>query len=115
MPGAVSTPDDTSTPGASAVRDGARDILRIKPAGQKPGPGEFAARQQLPVEGRAMTARAVRAPGRLGIEQKHVGRLLIDGHDGEIGNLGDRQRLDHRQAERARISPTRAGVSPPWS
>ena len=45
-PGAVSTPDDTSTPGAPLMRDRARDIVRVQSAGQQPGPRESPSTEQ---------------------------------------------------------------------
>ena len=114
IPGAVSTPDDTSTPGACAARDGAGDIFRMQSAGQKPGPREIASPQDLPVERRAMAALARALGGRLGVEQQHVGDGLIGAHARQIGCIGNRNRLDDIDAEtRAQSAPTRSGVSLP--
>ena len=55
-PGALSTPEETSTIVAPLTVDGARDIVRGQPAGQEPGLGEAPALQNLPVESRAMAA-----------------------------------------------------------
>ena len=71
----------------------------IKPAGQEPGLGEAAARQNLPVERRAMAAGTRRALRRLGVEHQHVGDVSYAARRGEIGRFGHRQRLDDRHAE----------------
>ncbi len=76
-PGAVSTPDETSTPGALAEAMARRHILRVQPARQQPWPRNRPCTEQLPVERHAMSAGAVCVRGRLGIEQDHVGGLFI--------------------------------------
>ena len=52
---------------------GARDILWIEPAGQKPGPAKRLVLQHLPVKGRAMAAGTGRVRRGHSIEHKHVG------------------------------------------
>ena len=75
-----------------------RDIFRMQPSSQEPGPGKAAALQKLPVEGGAMAARA-KSLGCFGIEEKHIGVVVITGHGGKILGPCDGKSLDQRGGE----------------
>ena len=76
-PGARSTPDDTSTPGARVIRMASADIAGVEPAGQHERHAGIKVLQQVPVERLAETARPGRLARRPGVEQQAVGDLGI--------------------------------------
>ncbi len=111
-PGALSTPDDTSTAGARVMRSASPTLWGPSPPESMKGTGRSSAARSVPVEGDAVAARQDGALGRLGVEQDLVG-------DGRVGRrrpsrsaaVGDAQRLDHRPAEDGRARPRRAPAS----
>ncbi len=99
MPGAVSTPDDTSTPGASAARMARADILGIETAGQQPGARKHPSTEQLPVERGAVPAwarRTLLAPLHRTAACRRFSRMQKRQQD---PLLCDRDRFDDRHAE----------------
>ena len=93
-PGESSTPDDASTKLRARDLDGARDVLRVEPAGKSERPPERAPRDELPVERGAPAARARRRSIHLGVEQEIVRRVLVRVGARDILAVGHRQHLD---------------------
>jgi hypothetical protein len=85
MPGAVSTPDDTSTPGASAARMARPTFSGVMPPASSQGRAKVRPRSNCQSKARR-ARRAQRVWRRLGIEQQHVGDAF------ERGNLREDRR-----------------------
>ena len=83
-------------------RDGCRHVSGMQPAGQQPGALQGDAFEQPPVERQAVPTRESRVPGRLGVEQDHVGGLGIGRQGREVVRRLGAQGLDHPAAEAQR-------------
>ena len=83
-PGALSTPEDTSTPGARVMRQRRRDVLGVEPARQHEGLCEIEARQELQSNGTPLPPGSVASLRRLGVEQDAVGDGRVVRRRGEI-------------------------------
>ncbi len=100
-PGARSTPDETSTPSAFELGDGALDIGRVEPARKQPRPSRRKAARKSPVEGDPVAAGQHRRLRRLGVDEQHIRRTDVALRDGKILSLRNAERL-HRQLAIAR-------------
>ncbi len=98
-PGARSTPEDTSTPGARVIRKASATLPAIEAAREHERNAEIEILQQMPIEWPAEAARPRRVARRTRIEQDAVGDIGIRPDRREIGTGRDRNRLDHRQAK----------------
>ena len=97
IPRALSTPDDTSTPGAPVDCEGLREVFRAQTAREHPVYCAYIA-QQTPVEDHARAAWSLRARRRLGVEKNYVrGGEFLRLSNVVLGRHADR--LDRRQAE----------------
>ena len=72
-PGARSTPEETSTPGARVMRSASADVAGIEPAGEHERHAEVEALQEAPVERLAEAAGPRRLARRARVEQQPVG------------------------------------------
>ena len=116
-PGARSTPDDTSTPGAPVSRRAAATRFGAQAAGEQPGRARPHPAQQGPVERFTVAAGQRGAGRRAGVEQQVVGHRLEGGDGAEVGARGEGARPPASPA--ARTCPARRprarGVSVPCS
>ncbi len=99
FPGAVSTPEDTSTPGAPVWRDGLRHIARVEPARQQPGLGRAEGSEQRPIRLNCVAAGSCRPRRRLRLHHIAIRKLI-----------GGREIRGTRHAE---LAPDRAAKTVP--
>ena len=100
-PGRLSTPEDTSSPGAPVSRSAATTLSGVRPTGEQPRVAGFHPLQKRPVEGLAVATGPVGARWRAGIEQQVVGHGIVGRDHAEIGAGPQPERADHRQPEGA--------------
>ena len=100
-PGALSTPEETSTPRVRESAIASATLSAIQPARQQPGLARMKIPREAPVERHAVAAGQDRALRRLGVDQQRVGGVLIFVGLGEIRGVGDADRLDRGDAELA--------------
>ena len=114
MPGAVSTPDDTSTPGAPLHAIARATLSAFKPPASSHGFEKLRPRSNCQSNAAPCPPGTRGARGRLGIEQQHVAHRLVARGIREIGSFRDRDRFDDpaRRTASARAA-TRSGVSLP--
>ena len=112
-PGPLSTPDDTSTPGARVIASASATLSGIEPPGKHEGQARIKRFQQLPVERPAEPTRPGGLSRRARIEQKPVGdaRIGLDPLPDRIAvSTGDR--LHDRQPEFRASASKPAAASP---
>ena len=98
-PGARSTPDDTSTPGARVMRKSFRHIVGVEPARKHEGNAGIQILEKGPVERLAETARPRCILGRARVEDQSIHDLRVLANLGKILSLRDRQCLHDRQSK----------------
>ncbi len=99
MPGALSTPDETSTCRAPVRRIASATFCRGKPTGQHPRHRPSPSGDEPPVEGQPVPAGQVRPLRRFRIHENLIGHTRIDIERRKIIRIRHAHRLHDRQAE----------------
>ena len=98
-PGAVSTPEETSTPDAPVTRSASATLPGRRPPDSSHGTSRSRPAAIDQSNGRAEAARPGGARRRLGVEQDRVGDRGVDTNSGQIGACSDAHRFHHLPAE----------------
>ena len=98
-PGALSTPDETSTARRPRQRDRLGDICRAEAAREHERHAAGYASRDIPVEGSSVATGPSRAGRRLCVEQDHVGAARVLLRSGSVIGRRDRNGLNDRPSK----------------